>query len=82
MADDLAAAKDRLERIESRLLEMEDALDRLKQLCRVGSLAMDGLHGLSEDPAATALASYFDVLAEKVEQVRDLSPRTPADERC
>jgi hypothetical protein len=81
MADELAAAKDRLERIESRLLEMEDALDRLKLLCRVGSLATDGMHGLSEDPAATALAIYFDVLAEKIEQVRDLSPRTHADER-
>ena len=75
LADDLAAAKHRLERIESRLLEMEDALDRLKQLCRVGSLAADGMHGLSENPTATALACYFDVLAEKVEQVRDLSPR-------
>jgi len=77
MADELAAAKERLERIESRLLEMEDALDRLQQLCRVGSLAADGMHGLSEDPAATALAIYFDVLAEKVEQICSLSPRHP-----
>jgi len=82
MADDLAAARERLERIESRLLEMEDALDRLKHLCHVGSLAADGMHGLTENPAATALAIYFDVLAEKIEQVRSLSPRTPADERC
>jgi hypothetical protein len=53
---------------------MEDALDRLKHLCHVGSLAIDGLHGLGEDPAATALASYFDVLVERVDMIRELSP--------
>ena len=75
MADELKTAKDRLEWIEAGLLDMEDALERLKHLCHVGSLATDGMHGLSEDPAATALASYFDMLAERVEKVCKLSPR-------
>ena len=57
MPVDLAEAKARLARIEARPLDMEDALDHLRDLCRVSALAAEGLHGLFENPATSALGA-------------------------
>lgn len=51
-------------------VDLVDELTRLSALCRLGSLAADGLHGLHEDVNATALGFYFDLLRREIDDLR------------
>jgi uncharacterized small protein (DUF1192 family) len=59
-----------LQRLRARLLDVDDGLSRLAALCRFGGLAADGMHGLHEDPSATALSFYFSLLGAEIEKLR------------
>ena len=63
-------AKAELQEARTRLLEIDDGLSRLASLCHLGGLAADGLHGLHENPSATALSFYFDLLGAEIERLR------------
>jgi hypothetical protein len=59
-----------LQEARTRLLDIDDGLSRLAALCHFGGLAADGMHGLYENPSATALSFYFSLLGAEIEKLR------------
>jgi len=70
MAKTRPDAKAELQQLRARLLDLDDGLSRLAALCHLGGLAADGMHGLHENPSATALSFYFSLLGTEIEKLR------------